>query len=60
MDRKHLFILLMRISAVVAAILGLFTVFFDLSVIPSIVGVLGIFLFRFLAVREIERENKGR
>ena len=58
MDRKKLFILLMRLSAVAGAACGVLTVFFDVSLIPSMLGVAGFFFFRFLAIRAIQRENR--
>ena len=60
MDRKNLFILLMRISAAAAAILGLLTALLDVSIVPAMAGVVAMLLFRLLAVRELRRENKER
>ena len=58
MDRKNLYILLMRLSAVLGVLCGLLTVFFDFTIVPSMLGVVGFFFFRFLAIRQIQRDNR--
>ena len=52
MDRKNLFVLLMRISAAAGALLGLLTALFDVSITPALL------LFRFLAIRALRREAR--
>lgn len=58
MDRKDLFILLMRLSAVGGVLCGLLNVFLDVSILPFMLGVAGFFFFRFLAIRQIQKDNR--
>ena len=58
MDRKNLFVLLMRLSAAAGALLGLLTALFDVSITPALLSLDAMLLFRFLAIRALRREAR--
>ena len=58
MDRKNLFVLLLRISAAAGALLGLLTALFDVSITPALLSLAAMLLFRFLAIRALRREAR--